>query len=126
MQFFKKPDGTVWAFESDGSQDELITEHGDLTPMTPEEVQAHLSPPALPAPARQLTSLEYLDLFTEAEQLAVATVAMQSPTVKLWYDRMLAAQFITNDDPRTEAGLAALVAVGLLTGERKDKILAAM
>ena len=82
--------------------------------------------PAPPAPPPQFTSLQYLDLFTEAEQLAVATAAMQSAQVKLWYDRTLAANFITLADPRTEAGLTALVQAGLLTTERKAEIVGAM
>lgn len=83
-----------------------------------------LPPP--PAPPKQFASLEFLDLFTEAEQLAVATAAMQSAQVKLWYDRTLAAMFITLADPRTEAGLEALVTAGLLTAERKAAIAGAM
>ena len=82
--------------------------------------------PLPPAPPKQFTSLEFLDLFTESEQLAVATAAMQSAQVKLWYDRTLAAMFITLADPRTEAGLTALVGAGLLTAERRDTILKAM
>jgi len=82
--------------------------------------------PLPPAPPKQLTSLEFLDLFTEAEQMAVASAAMQSAQVKLWYDRTLAASFITLTDPRTEAGLEALVAGGLLTAERKAEIVEAM
>ena len=92
--------------------------------LTPEEIAA--IPPEPPKPPKQFTSLEFLDLFTEAEQLAVATAAMQSAQVKLWYDRTLAAMFITLADPRTEAGLDALVQAGLLTAERKEQILAAM
>ena len=82
--------------------------------------------PLPPLPPKQLTSLEFLDLFTEAEQLAVATAAMQSAQIKLWYDRTLAASFITLADPRTEAGLTALVDVGILTAERKAEIVEAM
>lgn len=81
---------------------------------------------APPAPPKQFTSLEYLDLFTSAEQLAVASAAMNNATVKLWYDRMLAASFITLADPRTEAGLDALVSAGLLTAARKTAIVGAM
>ena len=82
--------------------------------------------PLPPVPPKQFSSLEFLDLFTEPEQLAVATAAMQSPQVKLWYDRTLAAMFITLADPRTEAGLTALVGAGLLTAERRDAILKGM
>ena len=86
----------------------------------------HPAEPAPDAPPRQFTSLELLDLFTAEEQLAVATAAMTIPPVKLWYDRLLAAQYVTIADPRTEDGLLALVAGGLLTGERMAEIVAAM
>ena len=86
-----------------------------------------IDPTKLPGPVYpQLTSLEFLDLFTESEQLAIATAAMQSAQVKLWYDRTLAAMFVTLADPRTEGGLTALVGAGLLTAERKAAIVAAM
>ena len=52
--------------------------------------------------------------------------ATQSPHVKLWYDRTLAAMFITLSDQRTEAGLTALVDAGMLTAERKAAIVEAM
>ncbi|WP_336933322.1 hypothetical protein [Acinetobacter bereziniae] len=41
MKFFKK-NGEVFAFESDGSQDELITE--DFVKMTKSEIDRHLNP----------------------------------------------------------------------------------
>ena len=82
--------------------------------------------PLPPPPPKQFTSLEYLDLFTESEQLAVVSATMAVPQVKLWYDKMLAAGFITTADPRTEGGLAALVGAGLLTEARKLEILGAM
>ncbi len=75
---------------------------------------------------RRFVPLEFLDLFTEAEQLSVAAAAMSSAPVKLWYDRALAATYITLDDPRVEAGLGALAAAGLLSEERKLAVLAAM
>lgn len=70
--------------------------------------------------------LEFLDLFTEAEQLAVVQATLSNAAVKLWYDRVLAATYITLDDPRVETGLAALTAAGLLSEERKLAVLAAM
>ena len=82
--------------------------------------------PAPPAPPKQFTSLEYLDLFTEDEQIAVVSATMAVPQVKLWYDKMLAAGFITTADPRTEGGLSALVGAGLLTEARMVEILEAM
>ena len=81
--------------------------------------------PDTPPPA-QFTPLDFLDLFTQDEQLAVVLAGMQNAAVKLWYDRALAAQFITIADPRTEGGLSALVSGGLLTAERKAEIVGAM
>lgn len=43
MKHFVKPDNSIWAFESDGSQDHLITQ--DMTPITIEERDALLAPP---------------------------------------------------------------------------------
>ncbi len=44
MKFFKQPNGTIRAFEKDGSQDFLITE--DMQPLTEAEAMAELAPPA--------------------------------------------------------------------------------
>lgn len=71
----------------------------------------------------QFTSLEYLDKFTEVEQLAVVTATMQSAQVKLWYDKMLGASYVDITDPRVIGGLDALVAFGLLDASRKEVIL---
>ena len=83
---------------------------------------------SMPVPTvyRDFTSLEFLELFTPAEQVAVVSATMTSPVVKLWYDKMLAAMNITLADPRTEDGLDALVSSGLLTAERKAEIVEAM
>lgn len=98
----------------------VITGEEVLREMTPEEIAA-IPAPVAPQP-KHFTSLEFLDLFTETEQLSVATAAMQSAQVKLWYDRTLAASFVTLADPRTEAGLDALVSAQLLTAARKAEI----
>lgn len=74
----------------------------------------------------QFTALEMLDLFSEEEQLAVVQATMANAAVKLWYDRLIAATFVTYADPRTEGGLQALVDAGLLDPRRKAEIVAAM
>lgn len=85
-------------------------------------VQTVPTPP--PAPKTQFTSLEFLDRFTEPEQLAVVTATLASPAVKLWYDKMLAASFVDLEDPRTPAGIDALIAAGLIDASRRDALLA--
>ena len=69
---------------------------------------------------------EKLDLFTQAEQLAVVTATMSDPVVKLLYDRLLGAAFLTYEDPETEQGLSLLVQKGLITEERKAEIVSTM
>ncbi|MGY1490710.1 hypothetical protein ACW4YW_14990 [Methylobacillus pratensis] len=122
MNFYKL-NGEVYAF--DDGQESLITE--DMVAMSESEIAEHLNS-SLPLDEQELsktrfTSLEYLDRFTETEQLAVVTATLTSPVIKLWYDRLLAASFIDLEDPRTEAGIDALIAAELLAPGRKQALL---
>ena len=74
-------------------------------------------------PKTKYTSLEFLERFTETEQLNVVSATMQNAQVKLWYDKMLAASFVDIEDERVLAGLDSLVGAGLLTAHRKTQIL---
>lgn len=67
-----------------------------------------------------------LDLFTQAEQLEVVTATMTDPLVKLMYDRLLGAAYLSYEDPETEYGLQLLLDKGLITHDRKVAIVAAM
>lgn len=67
-----------------------------------------------------------LDLFTQAEQLTVVTASMTDPMVKLMYDRLLGAAYLTYEDTETGQGFSLLVSKGLLTEERKAEIVAVM
>ena len=68
----------------------------------------------------ELSSLQFMDRFSEATQLAVVAAAKQNDSVKLWYDRMLAADVINLDDPRTIAGLNAMVAANVITADEAE------
>lgn len=72
---------------------------------------------------RQYSFIEFMDLFTEQEQLAIAGAAMTDVTVKLWYDRAVGAAYILLTDPRTIVGVGELVSAGLITPERRDAVL---
>ena len=93
MKYYKAPNGDVYAYESDGSQDDYI--QPDLVPMTPEEVGAHLAPP--PAPIPQVVTraqgkaaligaglwddvLAYVDAIEDPTQQALARVALDDTT----------------------------------------------
>lgn len=79
--------------------------------------------PAAPLSKTKFTSLEWLDRFTQQEQLAVVAASMTSSQVKLVYDRMLAASYVDINDPRTEAGIDALIAANLIAANRKAALL---
>jgi len=89
--------------------------------LTPEEIAQFAPPP--PAPAPRWSSLQFIERFTDAEQLAIVTAAASIPALRLWYDKAMAADEIVADDPRTIAGVQALVDAGLITAERRDQIL---
>ena len=67
-----------------------------------------------------------LDLFTLQEQLAVVAATMTDPVVKLMYDRLLVAAYLSYEDPEMEQGLSLLVDKGLITQERKLEIVSTM
>lgn len=90
-------------------------EYEDIPP--PEE------PAIEPVAVTRFTSLEFLDRFTEVEQLAVVSATMSNPAIKLWYDRLLAASYVDLSDPRTEAGIDALIAADLIAPGRKQQLL---
>jgi len=71
----------------------------------------------------KFTSLEYLDRFTDQEQVDIVTATNSNIQIKLFYDRLLAATFIDLEDHRTEAGIDALIAAGLLDESRKEQLM---
>lgn len=69
------------------------------------------------------TPLQFIEQFTDDEQLSVKTLSMSNAQIGLWYDKLLASQEVIVDDARLIAGLNALVSAGVLTQERVDEIL---
>lgn len=71
----------------------------------------------------RLSVLDFIARFTQEEQLAVTAASLESAEVRNWYDKLIAAQYVDLNDPRLAAGLAALVAYGLLTQQRVDEVM---
>lgn len=90
---------------------------------TAEEVEAWELQRAAVFKTARFSSLEFLERFTETEQLAVVSATMANAKVKLWYDKLLAAEYVDLTDPRTEAGIDALVAAELIAAERKAALM---
>lgn len=117
MRYFKDENEKVRAI--DAGQEFLIQDVWQE--MTEAEVEAHIAAP--PVFKTQFTSLEYLDRFTQDEQEAIVGATYSNVQIKLYYDRLLAATFIDLDDPRTEAGIDALIAAELLAPDRKAALM---
>lgn len=103
---------------ADGSE-HVITEYGVSPPTDALTEKPEIQPP----PKTQYSPLDFLDLFTEQEQLAVVAATRESDPIKLWYDKMLASSFVDLNDPRTSSGLTALVDAGLIPQARYDQIM---
>lgn len=110
----------AWSSEGVTYGDDLTTEQCAAIEAV---VAAHDPSAAAPPPSVHLSFLEFMDLFTEAEQIAIAGAAMADVPTKLWYDRAVGAQFIDLADARLTAGLQAMVSAGLLTSARRNRVL---
>lgn len=106
MKYYRDPaSGEVFAYESDGSQDDLISEH--LIALSEEEVNAHLNPAAAPLNREQINALRksaYADPMTGSDPLYIEyqreiAVGSSETAIKLarqvWLDRAdeIAAQY---------------------------------
>lgn len=83
-----------------------------------EPYTAPVSEPRLKGTAR-----EFMDIFTKEEKIAIASLTMSDPTIKLWYDEALAGE-VWLDHPDVALGLGAMQLAGVVTAERAAEILA--
>lgn len=114
--YYKDSENNVYAYSP------IQTPKPGLIQITQEEMEQLTTAPEPDPQYKRFTPLEVLDLFTEPEQLAIVTVTQSSPQVKLWYDRLIAATYVTYEDPRTAAGIQQLEDAGLISPERADTI----
>jgi hypothetical protein len=85
-------------------------------------VQVVADPPA--PPITVISSLEFRQLFTDAERLAVTTASFSNAAIRVFMDDESSAGAVTLSDPEVTTGVAALVTGGLLTQDRANQVLA--
>jgi hypothetical protein len=102
----------VW----DGSEQNRVQSCDDV-----QAIQWNYVPnPNLP---KRYTAYQFLLRFTLAERTAYRAAALTDPLVADFMNLAQAAQEIITNDPVTIQGMDYLVAVGLLTQQRRDEIL---
>jgi hypothetical protein len=83
--------------------------------------------PKRPAPQpRVVTALAFMERLSQAKRIAIRQAARQPGGEALddWLDMLRAAQEVNLDDPRTQEGVHALLAFGLLTEAEAKALLA--
>lgn len=73
---------------------------------------------------REMQFRDFMDLFTEAEQMAIMAAAQVSVPFALWIARAQGGPTMSLDHPDTAQGLQDLVDAELLTAERRSEVLA--
>ena len=77
-----------------------------------------------PAPvSKRMTTLEFMELFTDAEWVGVLDAARVSAQVELFVMKMTQAEFMDLNYQGTIDGINSLVSAGLLTAERAEAVL---
>lgn len=75
-------------------------------------------------PRRTCTPLEFLERFAQEERIAIRRAARAQEALEDWLDMLRAVQEVDLDDPRTQAGVQAMVQARLITPERAAEVLA--
>lgn len=81
------------------------------------------APPVVAAPLGQISQLDYMERFTDAELESIYGAEASSLAVRVWLKKFEAADFIDLADPRTLSGLQALESNGLIGPGRSLEIL---
>ncbi|WP_173172355.1 DUF4376 domain-containing protein [Pseudomonas tohonis] len=142
MKYFRHiKNGAVFAYEQDGSQDQLIAQ--ELVPMSAGEVEAHLNPTRRPRPVDvdverdrrikdgiqfegylfQSRSADHSNII-EAAQLAFMAMANGiSPGNLRWFDPERDFVWIAVDNSRVPMDAPTVVALAKAVAERKQSLI---
>lgn len=113
---------TVYAYSNDVAVDFAEYPFADYDHVV--EVNVRDDQTIAPDPVRNVTKLEYLRRFTQAERVAIRTAAATNPVLADYLAMLELAQDVNLDDPDTVAAVQMLEVVGLIGAGRTAEILA--
>jgi hypothetical protein len=105
-------DPTYVAWIAGGGPISLVDSEAILWTLTPN-----------PALTTKMSSLQFMSLFTSAEQTAIATAAQTNASILLLMMSWSSATYIDLKDPRVKEGLDVLVTAEIITSARETAIL---
>ena len=73
-----------------------------------------------------LSRMQFRSRFTSAEKVALYTAAETDVMIKVFLDDLSSAEFVDVTDEDTVAGIEYIEQLGLISGQRKSEILAAV
>jgi hypothetical protein len=99
---------------------------GELVPLNAEDIvqagiDAQLPPPVI---VKTWTPLEFMELFTLEERIAIREFSKADALAEDWLDLLKASQEVRLDDPRPLNGLNYMVLKGVLSQARAEEVLA--
>jgi hypothetical protein len=110
------PDGTQLVLDNIGVDQSWTYANGTFIP--PPLPPAQSSVPARPTPR------EWLERLSPATQAAITTAAMSSPALMLWLFKAAGTPAIDVTAAETQAGVAAMIAAGVITPADQATLLA--
>ena len=78
----------------------------------------------LPPPVTVVSSLQFRQLFTDAERIAITQSGQTNAQIRAFMDDESAAGTVHLGDPEVTAGLGACVTLGLITPDRASQVIA--
>ena len=102
----------------------LTVGHGVLDANPPQPSWALPDRPIEPPPRNTiLTRLQFRNLFTDSEKVAIYQLAESNIQVKIWLDDVTNSEFIELFSEQTVSGIQGLKLMGVLTQELVNEIL---
>lgn len=120
---YRLEDGKVIDLYAGKSDEQATAEHQAKLQDEEEARRRASASTAQPAP-RPITKLAFMERFTDEELAAIYAAAKTDVRVEVWMDKLKLASEVDLADPRTQAGVQALEAMGLIAEGRAAQILA--